>query len=99
MDLSIDDNENCTLCFHRSDSPGYSAKYTTYSFMDDWTQRIIQSNVVQVNVNTKVPVVLCEYVCFSFPSLLFKGVTRACGHCLHNRLLRPRPVPLWQWSL
>lgn len=32
----------------RSDSPGYSAKYTSYSFMDDATKKIIMSDLIQV---------------------------------------------------
>uniref|UniRef100_A0A8C5AWF6 THAP-type domain-containing protein n=1 Tax=Gadus morhua TaxID=8049 RepID=A0A8C5AWF6_GADMO len=33
----------------RSDSPGFSAKYTTYSFMSNATQEIIMVDLVQVN--------------------------------------------------
>lgn len=33
----------------RSDSPGYSAKYTTYSFMNNETKEIIMVDLVQVN--------------------------------------------------
>ena len=65
-------NENSALCFHRSDSPGFSAKYTTYSFMDDWTTRIIQSNVIQVNVIT-LNRLLCNLCLFFYLT---------CGHCL-----------------
>lgn len=33
-----------------SDSPGFSAKYTTYSFMSDETKQIIMVDLVQVNI-------------------------------------------------
>ena len=33
----------------RSDSPGFSAKYTTYSFMSDETNEIIMVDLIQVN--------------------------------------------------
>ncbi|KAK0132294.1 hypothetical protein N1851_011846 [Merluccius polli] len=39
----------------RSDSPGYSAKYTRYSFMDDATKKIIMSDLIQVSEATSSP--------------------------------------------
>ncbi|KAK0137191.1 hypothetical protein N1851_026620 [Merluccius polli] len=39
----------------RSDSPGYSAKYTCYSFMDDATKKIIMSDLIQVSEATSSP--------------------------------------------
>ncbi|XP_073713994.1 uncharacterized protein [Misgurnus anguillicaudatus] len=39
----------------RSDSPGYSAKYTCYSFMDDATKKIIMSDLIQVSETTSSP--------------------------------------------
>ncbi|RXN22569.1 THAP domain-containing 2 [Labeo rohita] len=39
----------------RSDSPGYSAKYTTYSFMDDSTKKIIMSDLIQVSEASSSP--------------------------------------------
>ncbi|KAK7909695.1 hypothetical protein WMY93_014379 [Mugilogobius chulae] len=39
----------------RSDSPGYSAKYTCYSFMDDTTKKIIMSDLIQVSEATSSP--------------------------------------------
>ncbi|XP_030208801.1 bis(5'-adenosyl)-triphosphatase enpp4 isoform X2 [Gadus morhua] len=39
----------------RSDSPGFSAKYTTYSFMSNATQEIIMVDLVQVTEATSSP--------------------------------------------
>uniref|UniRef100_A0A8B9HAV0 Uncharacterized protein n=1 Tax=Astyanax mexicanus TaxID=7994 RepID=A0A8B9HAV0_ASTMX len=39
----------------RSDSPGYSAKYTCYSFMDDATKKVIMSDLIQVSEATSSP--------------------------------------------
>uniref|UniRef100_A0A8C5GYH7 Uncharacterized protein n=1 Tax=Gouania willdenowi TaxID=441366 RepID=A0A8C5GYH7_GOUWI len=39
----------------RSDSPGYSAKYTTYRFMDDLTKKIIMSDLIQVSEASSSP--------------------------------------------
>ncbi|XP_038134321.1 uncharacterized protein LOC119778938 [Cyprinodon tularosa] len=36
----------------RSDSPGYSAKYTCYSFMEDATKKVIMSDLIQVTEAT-----------------------------------------------
>lgn len=37
----------------RSDSPGFSAKYTTYSFMNDETKQIIMVDLVQVRTQKR----------------------------------------------
>ncbi|KAK0156598.1 THAP domain-containing protein 4 [Merluccius polli] len=39
----------------RSDSPGFSAKYTTYSFMSDETKEIIMVDLIQVTEATSSP--------------------------------------------
>lgn len=48
------DGEDVHLCGDgRSDSPGHSSKYTTYSFMDDATKLIVGFDLIQVkNQNT-----------------------------------------------
>ncbi len=44
------DGEGVKLCGDgRSDSPGHSCKYTTYSFMNDSSNQIAVSDLVQVN--------------------------------------------------
>lgn len=43
----------------QSDSPGYNAKYTCYSFMDDATKKIIMSDLIQVKDNHYCPVTEC----------------------------------------
>lgn len=44
------DGEGVQLCGDgRSDSPGHSSKYNTYSFMDDATKQIVGFELMQVN--------------------------------------------------
>lgn len=44
------DGQGVQLCGDgRSDSPGHSCKYTTYSFMDDSSNQIVVFDLVQVN--------------------------------------------------
>lgn len=44
------DGEEVHICGDgRSDSPGHSSKYTTYSFMDDATKQIVGFDLIQVN--------------------------------------------------
>ncbi|KAL2079298.1 hypothetical protein ACEWY4_025042 [Coilia grayii] len=43
------EDEDLHICGDgRSDSPGHSAKYTTYSFMDDTTKQIVGFDLIQV---------------------------------------------------
>nr|XP_055071078.1 uncharacterized protein si:dkeyp-30e7.2 isoform X1 [Misgurnus anguillicaudatus] len=43
------DGEGVQVCGDgRSDSPGHSCKYTTYSFMDDFTNQIVTFELIQV---------------------------------------------------
>lgn len=46
--LAITPQVTSLFVIHRSDSPGYSAKYTCYSFMDDATKKVIMSDLIQV---------------------------------------------------
>lgn len=44
------DGERVDLCGDgRSDSPGHSSKYNTYSFMDDSTKQIVRFELTQVS--------------------------------------------------
>lgn len=45
------DGEGVQICGDgRSDSPGHSCKYTTYSFMDDSTNQIVTFELIQVKI-------------------------------------------------
>lgn len=49
--LTVD--EGLSICGDgRSDSPGHSAKYTTYSFMNNETKEIIMVDLVQVKIHS-----------------------------------------------
>lgn len=48
----------------RSDSPGFSAKYTTYSFMSDETKEIIMVELVQVNTHQCIQCLYSNTVVF-----------------------------------
>lgn len=44
-------NFDSGISFISQHSPGYSAKYTTYSLMDDITDKVVQFELVQVCVH------------------------------------------------
>lgn len=71
----------------RSDSPGHSSKYNTYSFMDDSTNQIVGFEMMQVN-------------CQLFPQIYGKFYNMFLIVIMHSFVLYrfPRPPVRSQWN-
>ncbi|KAK0132604.1 THAP domain-containing protein 4 [Merluccius polli] len=71
----------------RSDSPGFSAKYTTYSFMSDETKEIIMVDLIQLCVKllliTYIPIVITKVTeATSSPAMETLGFRRGLDRLL-----------------
>ncbi|KAK6175902.1 hypothetical protein SNE40_014278 [Patella caerulea] len=71
---TLDGGSVCLMGDGRSDSPGFSAKYTTYSIMDEATQKIVDMQLVQVTETTSSVAMEKEGFVRGMESILHHGI-------------------------